>query len=457
MKTLYVRIVLIALLIGIISSILGLLATNIHYQMNLKTYYEEKLVHIAKEIRTLYSKSPELSMDDYFPHMANTGFQIFLTDGTHSHFYGRAFGNTELAPERVQKVLNGEVYYGAISNNSRITIAGYFENSLHNSVGIPIQISGKPYALFIKPDLTQQIGEVRNIMALLLTFTALFSIVLIIIFTRYIVKPIRSLTTATQKIVNGEYEFRLDVNRKDEIGELARHFAHMSESLKQLDEMRQEFVANVSHEIQSPLTSIQGFVHEILNEETNPNDKERYLHIIDEESRRLSSLSKQLLTLASLDKESGVIKPSLYRLDEQIRQIVIANEWLWADKEIMIELDLAEIKVRADQQLLHLVWTNLLVNAIKFSEHGSSIQINIRIEQQIIVTIQDHGIGIPEEELPHIFDRFYKVDKARNRSRSGSGLGLSIVQQIIRLHRGTIDVQSQIGIGTTFIIQLPHL
>jgi len=457
MKTLYVRIVLIAILILIISSSLALLATNIHYQMNLKNYYEEKLVHVAKEIRTLYSKSPELTMDDYFPHISNTGFQIFLTDGTHNHFYGRAFGNTELAPDRIQKVLSGDVYYGAISNKSRITIAGYFENSLHNSVGIPIQISGKPYALFIKPDLTQQIGEVRNIMALLLTFTALFSMVLIIIFTRYIVKPIRSLTTATKKIVNGEYDLQLDVNRKDEIGDLAGHFAHMSESLKQLDEMRQEFVANVSHEIQSPLTSIQGFVNEILDDRTDPADKERYLHIIDEESRRLSSLSKQLLTLASLDKESGVIKPSVFRLDEQIRQTVIANEWLWTDKEITIELDLPEIKVRADQQLLHLVWTNLLVNAIKFSDHGSSIQIHIRIEQQIIVMIQDHGIGIPEEEQQHIFERFHKVDKARNRSRSGSGLGLAIVHKIIRLHRGTIAVQSQIGRGTTFIVQLPHL
>lgn len=457
MRTLYVRIVLIAILIALISSTMALLATSIHYQTNLKKYYEEKLIHISKEIKTLYERTPKLSKDEYFPHIASMGFQIYLTDGKQGDFYGRAFGKTELPEDQVINVLNGQIYYGALRDTSGLSITGYFENSLRNSVGIPINVQGKNYALFIKPDLNQQIGEVRIIMALLLFFTFLFSIVLIIIFTRFIVKPIKNLTEATKNIVNGDYDLQLDVNRRDEIGNLAGHFAQMAQSLKQLDEMRQEFVANVSHEIQSPLTSIQGFVQEVINEETDAKDKERYLRIIDEESRRLSSLSNQLLTLASLDKENSAIKRSVYRLDEQIRRVVIGAEWLWTEKNLTIDMDLPEVKVFADQQLLHLVWVNLLSNAIKFSNNNSLIKIEILIEHHIFVTVHDQGIGIPEEDLTHIFDRFYKADKARNRSHSGTGLGLSIVHKIIQLHQGAVKVQSQVGSGTTFTIQLPHL
>lgn len=320
-----------------------------------------------------------------------------------------------------------------------------------------MNVQGRSYALFVRPNLEQQIGDVRILMALVLGVTFLISIALIAVMTRYIVKPVKKLTEATNNIVRGDYNIKMDVLRTDEIGNLARHFTQMAHSLKQLDNMRQEFVANVSHEIQSPLTSIQGFAQSILEQEAIPAEARRYLHIIEEESRRLSSLSKQLLTLAALDKEAALMKPSAFRLDEQIRQVMIVSEWQWTEKQLTVELDLPEIVINADSQLLYQVWVNLLTNSIKFSHTGGTIRITITVTHDIAVEISDTGIGIPEDELPHIFERFYKADKARNRARSGSGLGLSIAKKIIELHHGSIDVQSVPGQGTTFIVRLPRL
>jgi signal transduction histidine kinase len=236
---------------------------------------------------------------------------------------------------------------------------------------------------------------------------------------------------------------------------MARHFTQMAEALQKLDEMRQTFVANVSHEIQSPLTSIQGFAQAAREDEVTGEERRRYLAIIEEESRRLSLLGKQLLTLAALDKDSGVVKKTTFRLDEQIRQVVLVSEWQLREKEMAVELELPEADVTADKQLLHQVWLNLIANAIKFSERGGSVSIEMNVGRETAVTVRDNGAGIPEAELPHIFDRFYKADKARNRTRSGSGLGLSIVHKIVQVHGGTVEVRSRLGEGTAFTVRLP--
>ncbi|MEC0227384.1 sensor histidine kinase [Paenibacillus alba] len=459
MKTLYTRIVVTFIIIAMVSSLLALLLSNGYYAAKLRDQNEEQIWTITSEIRTLYEQVPDLEPAAYFTHIANMGFQLYtVNDQMEGVFYGTPFKHTQMDPEQIRQVIAGQTYRGMLQERHFLMVTGFFENSLRNSIGVPIQMKGKPYALFVRPNLEQQIGGVRVLMAFLLGLTFLFSILLIIIFSQYIVKPVKKLTEATKRIVKGHYEIKMDVTRQDEIGELARDFTFMAQSLKQLDNMRQEFVGNVSHEIQSPLTSIQGFTQSILDKSTSEEEKERYLQIILEESKRMSSLSKQLLTLASLDKENHVIKRSAYRLDEQIRQILILTEWQWTEKDIAIELELPEVMITADAQLLHQVWLNFITNGIKFSQHGDTLRIELQEQlSEIIIRISDTGIGIPEAELPHIFDRFYKADKARNRASSGSGLGLSIAQKIIQLHHGSVEAQSEFGKGTTFVIHLPQL
>lgn len=457
MKTLYVRIVLVFILITFISSAIALLFTNLYYTSKLQSYSERDMLGISKEIRELYESVGELDLKLYLTRIAGMGFQIYAVDAEgRGQSFGDPFKNMRLEQDKIDQVLHGESYLGLMEPHHWLKVVGYFENSLRNSVGLPVDVNGERYALFIRPNLEKQIGEVRILLAILMSYTFLFSLLLIIMLTRYIVGPLKQLKGATKKIVEGNYQIELDVRRSDEIGDLARHFSHMADSLKRLDEMRQEFVANVSHEFQTPVTSIQGFTQAILNKETSAEEERHYLQIIHEESKRLSSLSKQLLTLAALDKEAQLAKKTAYRLDEQIRQILIVLEWQWSDKQLVIEPDLPEIIVTADEQLMYQVWFNLITNSIKFSRKGDTIRIQIAAERDIEVTIADTGIGIPAADLPHIFDRFYKADKARNRSQAGSGLGLSISRKIVELHGGTVEAASEPGVGTSVTVRLPH-
>lgn len=457
MRTLYVRIVVIFIIITIFSTVVSFFIANTYYANKMRHYNEQEVMHIGLEIRELYELTPHLELAQYLNKIAAMGFQIYAVDEQlQTAMYGSPFRHTQFEEEQIRYVLEGGSYKGMLEQKQLLPIMGYFENSLRNTIGLPIQANGKQYALFIRPNLEQQIGEVRILLGLLMGFAFLISLILIVILTRYIVKPLQVLKAATHKIVDGDYNLQLDIRRKDEFGDLAKHFSHMAESIKRLDDMRQEFVANVSHEFQTPITSIQGFSETMMNNEMSADEKQRYLQIIQDESKRLSSLSKQLLMLAALDKNMQLTQRAPFRLDEQIRQIFITLERQWAGKQLEIELELPEIVIQADEQLLYQVWFNLISNSIKFCSSQDMIAVRIDVHKEVIVEIQDTGIGIAPDELPYIFDRFYKSDKARERAKTGSGLGLSICRKIIDLHHGSIHVTSELDKGTSFRIKLPH-
>lgn len=263
---------------------------------------------------------------------------------------------------------------------------------------------------------------------------------------------------ALRKIANGDYNVQLDfkMDKKNEMTDIINHFNHMAKQLKQMEEMRQEFISNVSHEIQSPLTSIVGFAQALQNNKLTIQERNHYLHIIETESRRLSKLSDNLLKLTSLESEHHPFERTDFRLDQQIRTIILACEPTWLEKELELDISLEKVSIFADEDLMSQVWTNLIHNAIKFTQHHGRITIRLQqIDDQASITISDNGIGISETDQFHIFERFYKADLARERSKSGSGLGLSIVKRIIEMHEGTISVKSELEKGTTFTILLP--
>lgn len=459
MKTLYLRFVFITIAIILSSGIIAFFLSNIYYQMFLKPVNDEKITQFAKNIATFYEQNPETPIQDYLNNISHLGFQIYLVNKQQEEaFYGESFRNQNLTPQVIQSVLAGNTYHGVAQFPPGLFVTGFFDNELSNTIGVPLTIKGQPHALFVRPDVVKQFGEMRIFFAILVSLMVAISILLILLGTRYIVKPITTLTEATKKIASGNYGIQLNVQRSDEIGKLARHFSKMASSLARLEAMRQEFVSNVSHEIQSPLASIQGFSQTLQSDQQIPPEtRQRYLKIIEQESKRISQVSKQLLTLASLDKEERALEKSTFNLAEQIKQAVFMLQWNWQEKDLAIELDLSEIQIHADQKLLHQVWTNLLTNSIKFTESGGTISVVVKpiSKKEVQILFKDTGIGIPTEELSSIFDRFYKVDKARKREVSGSGLGLSISKKIIELHGGRIQVESELGRGTSFIIQLP--
>jgi signal transduction histidine kinase len=258
---------------------------------------------------------------------------------------------------------------------------------------------------------------------------------------------------ALERISRGD--FNVFVESGDDIhDEFADLINDMAKNLGTLEAMRQEFISNVSHEIQSPLTSIGGFAELLQNPDLPMDERLRYAKIICAESKRLSSLSDNLLKLSSLDNDP--LSPTEFRLDKQLSNVILTLEPQWTERNILLEADLPKYTVYADEGLLSQVWVNLLHNAIKFTPDGDAVTVKLESTGDgATVTISDNGAGIGKEDLPHIFERFYKADKARDRSLGGNGLGLSLVKKIVELHDGGISVDSEIGKGATFEVFLP--
>lgn len=267
-----------------------------------------------------------------------------------------------------------------------------------------------------------------------------------------------ALLDAMGKLSRGDFDVKLHVKAEDDgqFGQIVRSFNEMSARLADLENMRRAFIANASHEIRSPLASISGFARALRSERLDDEERSRYLAIIETESKRLSRLSDHLLKLAALESEHPPFEPERYRLDRQLREAVLACEPQWLEKSIRMDVDLAETDIVADRELMSQVWGNLLHNGIKFTPEGGTIGVRLRVaDGEAEVRISDTGIGIGEEDLARIFERFYMADKARSRTGGGSGLGLSIAEKIVALHRGSIGVQSRPGAGTVFTVRLP--
>jgi signal transduction histidine kinase len=265
---------------------------------------------------------------------------------------------------------------------------------------------------------------------------------------------------ALERIAKGDFSIRLDEtdprHEGSVINALVKSVNQMALELNQMEAVRQEFISNVSHEIQSPLTSIRGFARALHNETLSPEERSHYLNIIETESMRLSKLSDNLLKLASLESANMKFEPKPYRLDKQIRTLILACEPQWTEKGIDMDVSADEVSIIADEDLLSQVWVNLIHNSLKFTPAGGKVCVALHQQDgHIEFKITDTGIGIAEEDQARVFERFYKADQSRERSKGGSGLGLSIAKKIVEMHHGTIGVQSKLGAGATFTVLLP--
>lgn len=289
------------------------------------------------------------------------------------------------------------------------------------------------------------------------TIFSLIFMVLSLLFRRKEMAMWNAMIQALRRISKGDFSVHLDeqgINK--EFREFTRSINEMASELGRMETMRQDFISNVSHELQSPLTSIQGFAQALRNPAITQDQRAHYLDIIERESRRLSQISDNLLKLSALDMDRLDFEKGRFHLDRQLRAIVLSCEPQWSAKELQIDLDLQEAEIEAAEDLLSQVWINLLHNSIKFTPVGGTVTLKlVAKENHVLVTVSDSGIGIHETDLPRLFERFYKADRSRNRNEGGSGLGLSIVKKIVDIHRGDISVRSTPGEGTEFVIRLP--
>ena len=325
----------------------------------------------------------------------------------------------------------------------------------HNEVlayGTKNMINGQEYYIYVQKDTSGQKSAIANSAILILGCVFLTGSIVFLVIADIIVKPLTRLTNAIKELSNGNYNVRVDNVGQDEISKLNQGFNQMARQLAKQDETRQKFISDISHEFQTPLTSIQGFAN-ILKEEDLPKEQRvKYANIILYNSKRLSSLAKNMLQLTLLDREEIELELTNYSLVEQMNRVISTQENQAMEKniEIVFEMPKKEIFIEGDEQRLEQVWTNIISNAIKYTNEGGLITITMKKNSKDIeISIEDTGIGMSKEVVSHIFERFYREDKARN--VEGNGLGLAIVKSIVDLHHGKIDILSQVDVGTNFM------
>ncbi len=285
----------------------------------------------------------------------------------------------------------------------------------------------------------------------------IIALIFVALLTKHITKPMNQMKAVAKKVASGEFTGRINVKGKDELSELSKSFNEMITELENLEKMRRDFIGNVSHELRTPLTSIKGFVDGIIDGVIPPEKHEYYLRIVRDETSRMQDLVNDLLSLAKLQGGEVALEYSIFDINELIRRSVISLQQMFLEKNLEFNalFETERMFVRADLDSIQRVIINLLHNAIKFTpENGVIAAKTYYKKNKVVISIEDSGRGIPKEDLPGIFERFYKTDKSRSEDRTGVGLGLAIVRNIINKHDETIKVESQEGHGTRFIFTL---
>ena len=272
--------------------------------------------------------------------------------------------------------------------------------------------------------------------------------------SRVALKNIREFIEATDKLSRGDFSARLNINKPPEFKILSKNFNAMAKELGGIEVLRTDFINNFSHEFKTPIISIKGFAEILKDDDLSKEEKNEYLDIIIEESKRLSSLATNVLNLSKIETQVILNDIQRFNIGEQIRQSILLLDSKFQAKNILLDINIEDCYINGNKEMLNQVWVNLLDNAIKFNSKNGIVSINMKKEEgNIFINITDTGVGIESESIPKIFDKFYQGDISH--ATHGNGLGLTIVKKIIKLQGGTIECDSIVSKGTKFTIILP--
>ncbi|MBD5162944.1 MAG: HAMP domain-containing histidine kinase [Oscillibacter sp.] len=390
--------------------------------------------------------------------MSGTDFLIYVPQA--GAFIGT---NTELDNHDVvlpaamgEKLAKGESYLGTSD-------LGLYEKP-RIVVAVPARVSG---SVVIGPVLA--IAEPNTMTEMWRAFLGIFGMtaitVLLIAFVASATtamqqtKPIRDMASAARKFAEGNFDARVhDTGREDEIGELIESFNAMADSLQKTEQQRREFIANISHELKTPMTTIAGYADGILDGVISPEEERQYLSIISDESRRLSRLVRRMLDVSQLQSMDLIKQKAPFDLSESMRRVLVSMEKKITSRGLDVDVEIPDdpVMVLGDNDLLTQVVYNLLENAAKFAAQGSTLFLGLEKKgEKAVVTVRNTGQTIPPEELPLLFERFHKSDRSRSEDKDGVGLGLYIVRTILEQHREKISAVSENGVTTfSFTVQL---
>ena len=333
------------------------------------------------------------------------------------------------------------------------TLEGFYDDT-HYTAGVPVAVNdhGEQEIVAFCYVSTKSSFVSGLTMATMRTFitaaiiTVLISLIFVYILSYHLAQPLRQMSSAAKKFAVGDFSARVNVSSEDEVGELALAFNHMADSLTASEGMRRSFIANVSHELKTPMTTIAGFVDGMLDGTIPPERHGHYMNIVSLEVKRLSRLVQSMLSLSRIDNGELKLNCQEFEMFSVIVNVLAGFEQKISEKNIEIKglEDFVTLKVNADPDLMHQVIYNLIENAVKFTNENGYISFSaIETKYDISVAIENSGPGIPPEDIRYVFDRFYKTDKSREYDRTGAGLGLSLVKNILRLHNQPITVKNK--------------
>lgn len=456
MRTLYTKIVATVSLLLLVSALLSLLFSNVIYYLYWQREYSAKVERTVDTAISYYEAHGDSEPDAFYEMLSRTGYQLHVEDAEGNvKRFGNPFRDESIGPDVVERVKGGEPYHGMRDYPFHLFLLGLFDNEVINTYGVALENERGTDAVFIRPDLSRQIRELHLFVGLFLALLVVISFLLLVFAARYIVKPLKTLTSATKRMTEGDYTVELPTRSRDEIGQLSRQFNEMAIAVSRTDEERKAFVANVSHEFQSPLASLKGYARK-LRQPLSEAERDRTASIIEQEADRMSELTRQLLTLARLD-EGASVKRTRVLLAPSIERTLMSLEYELDEKGIAVVSDVPDhLALFADEALLEQVWHNVLRNAMRASSPGSTIRVKAsETANAIEVEIRDEGHGMSDETKERLFERFYKGDVSR--ASVGSGLGLSIVAEILVRLEASVEVDSVLGQGTVFHFRFPKI
>lgn len=315
--------------------------------------------------------------------------------------------------------------------------------------------------VFLAAFLLRRLGLInadRSACTLLFLFalvSLLMGTVLSALCSRFPLAPMRELMAAADRIADGDYSVRVNLKGPEEVRRLSRKFNHMAAEIGSVEMLRNDFINHFSHEFKTPIVSIQGFAEMLELNDLTPEERTEYIHIIIEESARLTALASNILNLSKIEQQNILTDREVFNVSEQIRQAIALLDQKWTEKDIKIDLECEEHFLNGNQELLKQVWINLMDNAVKFSPEHETVEIRIEKKRDCIsVSFTNQGEEIPASALAHIFDKFYQVEASR--ASAGNGLGLAIVQKIVRLHGGHVEADCSRPHRITFRVELPE-
>nr|WP_220129228.1 ATP-binding protein [Anoxybacillus calidus] len=337
-----------------------------------------------------------------------------------------------------------------------------WQKESHISTVSPIRVDGKikgyVYMFQNTDSIQNMIYKLKHHFIMVGILSVFLTIITIAFLSRVITIPLIRMKQATEKLSKGDFSVRLHVKGGDELAELGKAIQTLARDLEYLKKERKEFLASISHELRTPLTYIKGYADIARRPNIEEEERNRYLSIIYEEAEHMQKLVKDLFELAQMDQHSFQIHKEPTNLCSFLKKLhnKMYPAFQAKNMSLVYHCD-GNITVRIDQKRFEQVMMNLLDNALKYSDQGSTVSIDVRAEKKnIVIIVSDEGTGIPEEDLPHIFERLYRVDKSRSRASGGTGLGLAIVKEIIEAHGGSIYADSIYRKGTKMIITLPE-